>query len=82
MMPKTLFTSEICIRISGDEEFTYSTRWAGFRLWAKRFLCNTRLAAPSSAASSIIEEREPESSLPAGQPLRAKRHEGYRGYFR
>jgi hypothetical protein len=77
MMPRNLFTSEIYIRISGDEEFTYSTRWAGYRLWAKRFLCNERLAA-----SSIIEEREPESSLPAGQPIRAKRHEGYRGYMR
>jgi hypothetical protein len=76
-MPKTLFTSEICIRISGHEEFTYSTRWAGFRLWAKRFLCNDRLAG-----SSNIEEREPESSMPAGQPIRTKGPEGYRGYFR
>jgi hypothetical protein len=76
MMPRNLFTSEIYIRISGDEEFTYSTRWAGFRVWAKRFLCKERLAA-----APIVEEREPESSLPAGQPIRAKRHEGYRGYL-
>lgn len=71
-----LFTSDICIRISGDEEFTYSTRWAGFRVWAKRFLCKERLLD-----SSIIEGREPESSIPAGQPIRTKRHEGYRDYL-
>lgn len=32
---------EVCIRLGSDDDFTCTIRYAGLRLWWKRFSCTT-----------------------------------------
>ncbi len=54
MMLRKLFTKELYLRLSDDQEFTCTTRYAGVRVWARRFQCAEVPQVPCST-----EECEP-----------------------
>jgi hypothetical protein len=66
-----VFAKEVYIRLSGDEEFTCTTRYAGFRLWARHFRCVQLPCIPSR-----IEQWEPGPSV-----RQTDRHIGNRRLF-
>ncbi|MGD1091067.1 MAG: hypothetical protein ABSB35_03635 [Bryobacteraceae bacterium] len=57
MTLKNRFVTEVYIRLSGEEEFTCTTRFAGFPVSVRR----VRLTKPRTP--SRIEELQPESSV-------------------
>lgn len=58
MLSTILFGKEVYIRLSGDEAFTCTTRYAGLRVWARRFHCTEMPQVPSST-----EQCEPGSAV-------------------
>jgi len=39
MTLRSVLAREVYVRFGGDEEFTCTTRYAGFRVWAQHFNC-------------------------------------------
>lgn len=54
MILRNLFTKEVYVRLSGDQEFTCTTRCGGLCMWARRFHC---AGVPEDASST--EECDP-----------------------
>jgi hypothetical protein len=47
MTLKSVLAKEVYVRLSGDEEFICTTRYAGFRVWVRRVLCTQPSGIPS-----------------------------------
>jgi hypothetical protein len=47
MTLKRVFSKEVYVRLSGEEEFICTTRYAGFRVWVRNFRCTRPSGIPS-----------------------------------
>ena len=57
-MLRSVFATEVYVRLNGDGELTCTTRYAGLRVWTRRFRCMQVPCIPSR-----MEQCEPEPSV-------------------
>lgn len=46
---KRVFSKEVYVRLSGEEEFICTTRYGGFRVWVRHFRCTRPSGIPSTS---------------------------------